>query len=128
MANNIPEGGTSYSISHQQSTQASMISLLIGDGQTFQSFTFPLILELQTKDPSFPVIKPFLVANNDSFEGLRLDMMQFFSLSCAPDLWVNWAPGSGMENVLIGDHNMKTVLRLLRARGSVDKLYVEPHE
>ncbi len=93
MASNIPEGGhLLFHLTINNLLKASMISLLIGDGHTFQSFTFPLAVpRIANQSPPFSQsCKPFLVANNDSFEGLRLDMMQFFRLSCAPDLGVNW--------------------------------------
>lgn len=55
-------------------------------------------------------------------------MMHFFGLNHVPDLWVNWALGSGMPSFLIGDQSLKSVLLLMRARGSVDRLRVEVHE
>lgn len=44
-------------------------------------------------------------------------MMQSFPLNCVPDLRVNWAPGSGMENVLIGDHNIKNCAAAAESKG-----------
>jgi len=61
MASNIREGGhLLFHLTINNLLKASMISLLIGDGQTFQSFALPAGPRIANQSPPFfPVIKPF---------------------------------------------------------------------
>lgn len=110
-----------------QSTRCKFIGSILGDGQQFQNVTMPLMFEHRTKsNTSVRINKPFLVATNESYADLCEDVKHFFHLRRLPVLRVDWAPGSGMgEPTKINDQNLVILLRLLRARGSMDKIIIE---
>ncbi len=71
MASNIPEGGhLLFHLTIDNLLKASMIGLLIGDGQNIPELYLPTGPRIANQSPPFSQSSNhFLVANNDSFEG-----------------------------------------------------------
>ncbi len=72
MVSNIPEGGhLLFHLTINNLLKASMIGLLIGDGQTFQSFTLPAGPRIANQSPPFfPVMQTVSSREQRQFRGL----------------------------------------------------------
>lgn len=127
----VGDGPSDPLLTHQ-STRASAINSILGDGQSSHDHTFSLIFERQFKThwnneqiKLEQTKKPFLVANKETFLGLCADIMCIFDLDYLPILKVKWFSLNGREEeTIIDDQNITPLLRLLRSRGSVDKIRV----
>lgn len=119
---------TSLNLIPHVSSRASALLIMYAPRQNQDDITFPLIFEHEKNDPLVGrclVIKPFLIASDETFDALYKDTMALFGLDSIVGLRVDWAPNSvAGENVWLDGKNTPVMLRLLRARGSVDKTRV----
>lgn len=107
-----------------QSTRASAIKSILGDGQPSHENTFSLMFKHQARTRSengrnklVSIQKPFLIVNMKTFRALCADVMRIFDLDYFPILRVKrFSLNSREEETRIDDQNITLLLQMLRAR------------
>ena len=70
---------------------------------------------------------PYLVSTSETYDILCADVKRLFDLGWEPGMRVEWAPNSGIKGTMwLNSNNMVPIMRLLKARGSVDRICVSP--